>query len=882
MLVGTRVSFGAEVNRAEVTYFTMSGDEVVDSALYLEAMAESSNEPLYQFAIEDLQRGGWEYIGGYTTTNNATWNPRKPGTYRIRVKVKDRYSSLSQDSRKDLFVEIKESKASIESVEVVEGQFSGSEYTISATAVSRLPVLYEFAIEDLSRGGWIYPQPYSNVDTATWIPDRAGRYRIRVKVKNENSILNQDSRKDIFVEVSDPKSVLTVVSATNLDGYIGKMINITAEASDNSNTLFEYAIEDLTSGGWTYPQPYSANNSLAWNPTKTGKFRIRVKVKHRYSTLNQDSRKDLFIEIKEPKATLNEVVVVEGEFAGSAYEVVANGSSQSSILYEFAVEDLTRGGWTYPQSYSEMNSFNWIPQRGGSYRLRVKVKDQYSTSNQDSRKDFFIEVLEPKAVLNEMIVEEGFYIGSDYSITLNGKSDSEILYQVAIQDITTGKWSYLSSYTPNNQFKWVPLKNGLYRIRGKVKDRFSSMNQDARLDFIAEVLGHNTYTKITSNIAFIDALDLQMNSGAKPIIYSSDPNNRWRVAEKSEVEQYMNSKNYLHFEDSTEGMISSVIISTDTLNVRSNPSVVDGVVIGKVNRGAKYDVVDMVDGWYQINTSVGFGWVSGAYVSTVSKPMNVPTKISSIQVVYDNISMYSGSSKETVVASISRNTILDYLGSTGKMYYVQYAGVNGYIDVEGVKLVDTVPSSFLQFMDLSGGPNLSVASINKELLGKGILDGKGTVYKEASELYNINIAYLIAHSFLESGNGSSELANGIMVSEVDGISVEPKMVYNVFGIGAYDRDPIKLGAEYAYKQGWFSINEAIIGGTSWISKNYINHSTLNQNTLYKMRWNPINPGTHQYATDVAWAVKQTSRLRLAYDIMVANKAQIRFELTDYK
>ena len=28
------------------------------------------------------------------------------------------------------------------------------------------------------------------------------------------------------------------------------------------------------------------------------------------------------------------------------------------------------------------------------------------------------------------------------------------------------------------------------------------------------------------------------------------------------------------------------------------------------------------------------------------------------------------------------------------------------------------------------------------------------------------------------------------------------------------------------------------------------------NTLYKMLWNPENPGTHQYATDIGWAVKQ--------------------------
>ena len=81
-------------------------------------------------------------------------------------------------------------------------------------------------------------------------------------------------------------------------------------------------------------------------------------------------------------------------------------------------------------------------------------------------------------------------------------------------------------------------------------------------------------------------------------------------------------------------------------------------------------------------------------------------------------------------------------------------------------------------------------------------------------------------------------------------------MYNLFGIGAVDESPIDAGAEYAYKQGWTSVEKAIEGGAKWISENYVNSSDGRQNTLYKMLWNPENPGTHQYATDIGWAVKQ--------------------------
>ncbi|COQ82686.1 AtlE [Streptococcus pneumoniae] len=38
-----------------------------------------------------------------------------------------------------------------------------------------------------------------------------------------------------------------------------------------------------------------------------------------------------------------------------------------------------------------------------------------------------------------------------------------------------------------------------------------------------------------------------------------------------------------------------------------------------------------------------------------------------------------------------------------------------------------------------------------------------------------------------------------------------------------------------------------------------------QNTLYKMRWNPENPGTHQYATDINWAESNAQVLKGLYD-----------------
>ena len=91
-----------------------------------------------------------------------------------------------------------------------------------------------------------------------------------------------------------------------------------------------------------------------------------------------------------------------------------------------------------------------------------------------------------------------------------------------------------------------------------------------------------------------------------------------------------------------------------------------------------------------------------------------------------------------------------------------------------------------------------------------------------------------------------------------------RKTYNIFGINAADDCPVECGAKRAYVEKWFSPEEAIKDGARFIADRYI-HNRYGQNTLYKMRWNPANPGYPQYATDIGWAVKQVPHIKNIYN-----------------
>ncbi|MGG4178490.1 N-acetylglucosaminidase [Virgibacillus pantothenticus] len=209
------------------------------------------------------------------------------------------------------------------------------------------------------------------------------------------------------------------------------------------------------------------------------------------------------------------------------------------------------------------------------------------------------------------------------------------------------------------------------------------------------------------------------------------------------------------------------------------------------------------------------------------------------------------------IGKLYKDTKVKILKETGSWYTIQYVSnqwvyahaddVRYYLDPTNFQ---SDPIQQYQFLDLSKPSGASVQVLNKFLKGKGILDGLGKDFLDASRKNGINDLYLVSHALLETGNGSSVLANGVKHKGVT--------VYNMFGIGANDGCAIECGAQRAYKEGWTTPSKAVVGGAKFIANQYIKDG---RNTLYKMRWNPASMEKHkeasyQYATDIGWASKQ--------------------------
>ncbi|MDT0704339.1 glucosaminidase domain-containing protein, partial [Mammaliicoccus sciuri] len=246
--------------------------------------------------------------------------------------------------------------------------------------------------------------------------------------------------------------------------------------------------------------------------------------------------------------------------------------------------------------------------------------------------------------------------------------------------------------------------------------------------------------------------------------------------------------------------------------------------------------------WYKGLLNGKTVWINAKYLQLATESTNVSTSPYTLNQAVDiQMALRNGSEPKKVLASGIRNATR--------------AEVKDAMDTS--KYVND-PIQKYQFLDLNKSQNISATKLNELLRGKGILENQGNAFSQAAKAVGINEIYLISHALLETGNGTSDLANGGSIDQNGNVDLNAQTkYYNMFGVGAIDKNALYGGIKYAQQAGWNTPEKAILGGAQFIANNYIKSG---QNTLYKMRFNPQNPGVHQYATGIDFAKSNAKRI----------------------
>ncbi|GAE32768.1 peptidoglycan-binding protein [Alkalihalobacillus hemicellulosilyticus] len=468
---------------------------------------------------------------------------------------------------------------------------------------------------------------------------------------------------------------------------------------------------------------------------------------------------------------------------------------------------------------------------------------------------------------------------SDYNLSVTGVADSETikkLKELATRPLQQGMYhadvvtikenlarlGYSVSSSPTTYFGPITTRQ-LKEFQSDHNLEQTGIADSETISKLTELASLNVTTYYQANVTLNQALNTQMNRSPQSDLYRNDT--------------AFVSASYVNVTGTITG---------NGVNLRTGPNTTSSVSV-TVPRNTSVEIRGTVNGssvsgntqWYEIRYNGQTLYVHSSlagYTARTTANVNVREKA-------------SANSHSYGVASNGRTLNVVSLGNS--WHEVRYDTWRNAKREDVQRFLDPDQNDKFQHLLLSSSVGVSASQINRLLSGKGILEGQGQAFIDAGTEHKLNEVYLISHALLETGHGGSPLANGVevglnssgnavMVTSSNRSSLRNiRKTYNMFGIGAYDGTAVKSGSEYAYRAGWFTPEAAIVGGAKFIGERYV-HNGDQQNTLYKMRWNPARPGNHQYATDIQWATKQVSTIKNMYNQL--DNPRLHFDIVQYR
>ena len=132
---------------------------------------------------------------------------------------------------------------------------------------------------------------------------------------------------------------------------------------------------------------------------------------------------------------------------------------------------------------------------------------------------------------------------------------------------------------------------------------------------------------------------------------------------------------------------------------------------------------------------------------------------------------------------------------------------------------------------------------------------------DAALKYNVSPYVLVSRVIQEVGAKGSTIVSGT-VSGYEGYY----NFYNIKAAGTSASETIAKGLQYAKEQGWNTKYKAIIGGASFLVKDYI---SAGQDTLYLQKWDVFGPnyGAHQYMQNIQAPYTESVKTYKGYNNM---------------
>ena len=188
--------------------------------------------------------------------------------------------------------------------------------------------------------------------------------------------------------------------------------------------------------------------------------------------------------------------------------------------------------------------------------------------------------------------------------------------------------------------------------------------------------------------------------------------------------------------------------------------------------------------------------------------------------------------------------------------------------------------NIFQFAELQYVEGAQTEEGIKEITEGSFLEGDSIseALIEAGKNANLDPYFIASRLIQEQGRDGTVLSRGCEYNDT--------VVYNPFNISARgnsQEEIIQNAAEYAYEQGWDSLEKALIGGVEFLKEGYIN---VGQNTLYLQKFDVVKQDdslySHQYMQNLLAPQSEAINMKEIYEASDTVDAGLNFIVPLYE
>ncbi|MEG2017540.1 MAG: triple tyrosine motif-containing protein [Clostridium sp.] len=435
---------------------------------------------LYRFLIK-CDGGSWQTIRDFNEEREAVWTPNEDGKYMIMVQSKMPESKKSHDftSRIEFVIGCINEKL-IKDIILSSSELRMGEKLEVTVVPNKLPLLCKYLIK--KDGEWSLIRDYSLDTMLSFVPNVEGNVELLVECKTIDSENQFDDFETMSFKVLPMKFVrINALKCLTDDLILGKELTFEAEASYDESRVLLYKFEKIDERGNVHLiQDFSSKRLITFVEIIPGKYKLLCTIKDMYSHKKFDDRAKIHYEVVKYKpikilSFTSDLSSPQIEKTPIEFKVICSGGD--NLLYKFIID----GNLNESSSFSENNSYRWLPEASGMYKVMVLVKDktcmdEYEekgtldfTIDKDFTRNIYIKEIElsnkKQVLLNEHL-----------NVKVNATGGQNLLYEFIIRKDNSEVFHL--DYDEADNMTFVPTEVGKHILEVRVKHPKSKRTYD--------------------------------------------------------------------------------------------------------------------------------------------------------------------------------------------------------------------------------------------------------------------------------------------------------------------------------------------------------------------------------------------------------------------